>query len=321
MNSSFTIDPILAVLATRARQEPEHIFLVLTATEAEAQQFTKGSLALASGSLGTKDILYFPGFVQAGVFRYESARRILAHRIAALHQFSKQCPRIIVTSVAGISRISASTEWVDKAAIHLSVAQECDIDPLVAELRRRDYSLCERVDDIGDFSVRGGIIDFWTPGQKNPTRLEFFGDTLDKIRLFRKGDQRSFEQLQSISILPMREFIWEAQEASEVTIEKVNKYILNQGIAGRHRTEIIENIRYGIPFPGVDDFASVFSGGRFESLSAIITENAQKLGKNFIYLQLEFMEFMSTIFRMKTSVSADVFIEEKKLRVCTTKAL
>jgi transcription-repair coupling factor (superfamily II helicase) len=278
------IDAILFSVVHRIANEGQTTFLILAATEADAQQITRSILALSGSLLAPDDVIYFPGFVQAGVFRFESARKVLAHRIGALHKLSTHFPRVVVSSACGISRVAPHTSWIQQNTLTLRINQEHDIDELAAHLRRYDYSFSERVEDVGEFTVRGGILDCWSPGQKFPTRLEFFGDTLEKIRVFRKGDQRSFDVLETLPILPLREFVWPKTEASDETLHALNKYILAQGMAGRHRTEILENLRYGITFPGIDDLASVFSKHLFPPLHALLQELANEHSKNLTTL-------------------------------------
>ena len=62
------------------------------------------------------------------------------------------------------------------------------------------------IGNIGQFSVRGGILDVWSPDADSPVRIEFFGDTVDSIRVFDPETQLSTERLKETSIAPMREF-------------------------------------------------------------------------------------------------------------------
>jgi transcription-repair coupling factor (superfamily II helicase) len=60
--------------------------------------------------------------------------------------------------------------------------------------------------NVGEFSVRGGILDVWSPDAEMPVRIEFFGDTIDSMREFDPETQLSTEQIKETSIAPMREF-------------------------------------------------------------------------------------------------------------------
>ncbi|HSL53686.1 MAG TPA: transcription-repair coupling factor, partial [Pyrinomonadaceae bacterium] len=62
------------------------------------------------------------------------------------------------------------------------------------------------VGGVGEFSMRGGIVDVWPPGREAPVRLEFFGDTVDSVREFDPENQLSTAQLKEVEVPPMREF-------------------------------------------------------------------------------------------------------------------
>lgn len=78
-------------------------------------------------------------------------------------------------------------------------------EELVELLLASGYVREDPVGAIGEFSMRGGILDVWSPGERAPVRVEFFGDTVDSIRRFDAETQLSIEQLQATEVVPMRE--------------------------------------------------------------------------------------------------------------------
>ncbi|MGB8510442.1 MAG: transcription-repair coupling factor, partial [Pyrinomonadaceae bacterium] len=80
-------------------------------------------------------------------------------------------------------------------------------DDLIELLRASGYVREDPVGAIGEYSLRGGILDVWPPGTDTPLRIEFFGDTVDSIRKFDPETQLSVGQLQAAEIVPMRELI------------------------------------------------------------------------------------------------------------------
>jgi transcription-repair coupling factor (superfamily II helicase) len=76
---------------------------------------------------------------------------------------------------------------------------------LIEKLVASGYVREEPIKNIGEFSVRGGILDVWSPTAEMPVRIEFFGDTVDSIRQFDAETQLSVGQLKEIAIAPMRE--------------------------------------------------------------------------------------------------------------------
>jgi transcription-repair coupling factor (superfamily II helicase) len=91
------------------------------------------------------------------------------------------------------------------------VAPEELIDKLVAG----GYVREDPIGAVGEFSMRGGILDVWPPGHDAPVRIEFFGDTVDSIREFDPETQLSTTQLTHVAIAPMRELIVRASDFRE----------------------------------------------------------------------------------------------------------
>ena len=85
----------------------------------------------------------------------------------------------------------------------------------MAGLVAAGYLREDPVGAVGEFSMRGGILDVWSPGQERPVRIEFFGDEIDSIRGFDPETQLSTSQLSAIEIVPMREVAVRSQDFSE----------------------------------------------------------------------------------------------------------
>jgi transcription-repair coupling factor (superfamily II helicase) len=76
---------------------------------------------------------------------------------------------------------------------------------LIARLLQAGYSRCDLVEGVGQFAVRGGILDVFSPSADNPIRLEFFGDELDTMGCFDPLTQRRTENLDQVVLLPVAE--------------------------------------------------------------------------------------------------------------------
>ncbi len=91
------------------------------------------------------------------------------------------------------------------AAFTLEVGQEYPIDVLTAKLAAAGYSRCGMVEGPGQFALRGGIIDIYSPAADRPIRAEFFGDELDTMGYFDIATQRRSENIDSVVVLPVGE--------------------------------------------------------------------------------------------------------------------
>ena len=74
---------------------------------------------------------------------------------------------------------------------------------ICARLAEAGYNRVPQVERVGDYSVRGGIIDAWSPGDEFPVRAEFFGDDLESLRLFDAGSQRSVRRVDAATLQPV----------------------------------------------------------------------------------------------------------------------
>ena len=91
------------------------------------------------------------------------------------------------------------------AAFHLEAGKEYVLEDLLTRLTASGYSRCGMVEGPGQFAVRGGILDIYSPAADMPVRAEFFGDELDTMGYFDPDTQRRTENVDSITILPVGE--------------------------------------------------------------------------------------------------------------------
>lgn len=260
------LEVLSAEVVRRALAGKSKLHLVVTPTDNDALLAEECLRQLAGSEFSSHDVVGLPAFVQSGVYRFESARRLLARRLCALHLLRTYPVRCLVVSAPALARVVPAAGWLAAHTIELETGAEVDQDSLLDRLLTLGYQTVQRVEEVGECAVRGGILDIWTPSEKNPVRCEFFGDTLEKIRLFRTADQRSFETLNKVNILPSREFVWPSEAQVNPWIERFNKAILAQGLQGTIRNDLLENIRCSIPFPGADDLTPLFSDTEFISV-------------------------------------------------------
>jgi len=154
-----------------------------------------------------KEILVLPEEEQL-FLRYEARNHDqLIERMKALKALRTGKPVIIVAPIsAAIKRISPHKSFEEKV-IKLSLGEEADLNALREQLTAMGYEFAEMIEGKGQFSLRGGILDIFTPDSDNPYRIEFFGDEIDSIRTFNKESQRSIENLRFIEVYPAEQLV------------------------------------------------------------------------------------------------------------------
>jgi len=127
----------------------------------------------------------------------------MARRAAARHRLARGGgPGVVVASVrSAIQRLSPSSP----DPLSLAREEEVPLDHLVRDLADLGYSRTDRVEGRGEFAVRGGIVDVFPAQAEEPVRLDFFGDTVEDIRLISVATQRSEDPIDRLVAYPARE--------------------------------------------------------------------------------------------------------------------
>ena len=126
-------------------------------------------------------------------------------RLRQLYDLTSGITKLQILSWEALSQRTMPREVLLNAAFRLEVGNSYSIDQLLQRLTESGYSHCSMVEGPGQFSVRGGILDIFSPAADLPCRAEFFGDELDTMGYFDPDTQRRTENIDSITILPVGE--------------------------------------------------------------------------------------------------------------------
>ena len=138
---------------------------------------------------------------------YESAavsRQAEQKRLAALWAMAGGA-QVICASVSGLIQRTIPPETLRRAAFTIRNGSEAAMEDVIDALVRCGYSRTDQVEGPGQFAVRGGILDFFSPFESEPVRVEFWGDTVDSMGHFSVSDQRRTDAVERCTILPAAE--------------------------------------------------------------------------------------------------------------------
>jgi len=133
-----------------------------------------------------------------------SARRLATLSALVVHAKKPHAAIVLVTANALLQKI-APKEVIEAMAFSARPGQTIKMTDIASRLERNGFERVATVRDVGEFAVRGGILDVFVPGQLEPMRLDFFGDTLESIRHFDPASQRTTEKARSLDLNPMSE--------------------------------------------------------------------------------------------------------------------
>src|SRR5437867_4388099 len=127
----------------------------------------------------------------------DAERAVIARRLAAGE------PLIVVATPAGLDTpLPAPGEFAERS-LRIGVGDRLERELLLEALETAGYERVDTVVEVGQWSVRGGILDVFVPSHARPVRLEFFGDDVESIRLFDPSTQRSTDALDEVLVLPL----------------------------------------------------------------------------------------------------------------------
>ena len=174
--------------------------VVICSAEDEAGRLALDIAALTMEQASTLNVREFT-FHDAEVV----SRQIEQARLATLTALLEQKAPIVVMSISGALQRTISKQQLAEASLTLRKGSSYDINELSERLVLCGYSRCEQVEGRGQFSLRGGILDFFSPNHDEPVRCEFFGDEIDSMGLFDISTQRRTETLSEARIIPVAE--------------------------------------------------------------------------------------------------------------------
>jgi transcription-repair coupling factor (superfamily II helicase) len=200
----------------KLQAETKKTFVIITDSNRELETWENDLVFFQSPIANHQTpILTLPAFESDVYSSLSPHAETLEQRALALWNLSKSQPGFVITSAKSlITRVLPPAEMQKLGAV-LKRDEDFPPEDLIEKLAAGGYAWEEPLQSVGDFSVRGGIVDVWSPDAENPVRIEFFGDTVDSIREFDTETQLSINQLKEISLAPMREFSANAKDLKD----------------------------------------------------------------------------------------------------------
>lgn len=128
-------------------------------------------------------------------------------RLGMLHHLAREGYPLLVASIEALSLRTIPKQALFSSAIPLALGGSYNIEELLLRLTRLGYRRSTLVEGVGQFALRGGILDVYSPAASGPVRVEFFGDELDAMGYFDTTTQRRTENVDSILLLPTAEVL------------------------------------------------------------------------------------------------------------------
>ena len=196
--SESRVAPVCAYLCRKKDQS-----IIIVSTDVRARR-----LALdLSFFVKDKEIMVLPG-EEPFFLRYDAKNHDqMIERLKALKALRTGEPAVVIAPVSAAIKKMTPHSFFEESTVKLTLGEEIDLEKVKADLVKMGYERMEIVDGRGQFSIRGGIIDVFTPDGNHPYRVELFGTEIDSIRTFDEDTQRSLENLKFIEIYPAEQIM------------------------------------------------------------------------------------------------------------------
>ncbi len=189
--------------------------------------------------------------------------RVSSQRIEVLGRMRSGAPMIVVAPVEALMQRVPPPDLFGGAEELILAGEELDLEELLRRLLRWGYSRVSRVEDPGDFGVKGGIVDVFCPLYGLPLRIEMIGETVETIRPFDPATQRSVARelgaLREATLLPVREVLFH-DDAGRRAATRLKELELAGKASVRLGRRLREDLALETFFAGVEFLQPAFHG-------------------------------------------------------------
>ncbi len=215
------------------------------------------------------DVLTFPDWETLPYDVFSPHQDIISERLTTLYRLPDIKPgQILILPVATLLQRLSPKSFIQQQVLILKKGQTLDINEFRHKLEQNGYACVSQVMEHGEFAVRGSIVDIFPSGHHLPFRIDLFDDEIDSMRRFDPESQRSLDTIESIDLLPAREFPFNSDAISQFR----SRY--RESIAGDPTlSKIYQDVSQNIIPAGIEYYLPLFFD-HVESLFDYLPRNA-----------------------------------------------
>jgi len=218
--------------------------LVITSNPEDAQNIADDLVSF----LGEEKVFYFPSWeILPYEFSFPSSE-VIGKRLLALFNLVFKKNVIVVASVRSAFEKTLTPSQFRNSCLNLKKGENKNLSFLVEKLLNLGFVRYPQVEEVGSFSLRGGILDIFPYSSEDPVRIEFFGDVIESIREFSILTQRTTKKIKDAFILPKREVL--------ISDEKIEEYLSK--IEPEKADKLRQKINLFQEIPGLEWMGSLF---------------------------------------------------------------
>ena len=196
---------------------------------------------------------HFPDWETLPYDSFSPHQDIISNRLSTLYHLPEMSHGILIVPVTTLMTRLAPRTFLESNSLILDIGQKLDMDQMRLRLDAGGYQCVSTVYEHGEFAVRGNILDLFPMGSPLPYRIDLFDDEIETIRTFNADDQLSIEQVESVRMLPAREF-----PLNKDSIAKFRENFRTVFEGNPQNSLIYRDISNGIAPSGIEYYLSLF---------------------------------------------------------------
>ncbi len=251
--------------------------LLVICPDAQSAKRLHDDLQFFLADTGRQDqLFYYPPYDVAPYESLSPHSAITAARLSALAALgSVRSEAVVVSAVGPLLKRVIPKGKLSGSALDVRVGEEADREIMIYALEESGYHRAPLVEDVGEYAVRGGVIDFWSPLLSHPSRIELFGDEIRSIRSFSPLRQTTLKHIDSARIFACQEAII-SEGTPDQFAERIKPMADAQNVDRRLRNRLVEEVRAGIHTPGIE-FLLPLLYERLDSIADYLSSSASVL--------------------------------------------
>jgi transcription-repair coupling factor (superfamily II helicase) len=239
----------LSLAIAEAASNAKRFTLLLTADSQSAERLQE-ELSFFAPDL---PVLHFPDWETLPYDLFSPHQDIISQRIAALYRLPELKHGVLVVPITTALHRLAPKRFLLGSSLVMQVGQQLDVNQMRGNLEAAGYRCVDTVYEHGEFAVRGALIDLFPMGSSQPYRIDLFDDEIETLRTFDPENQRSIDKVESIKLLPAREFPLEKKAVTDFRGRFRERFDVDF-----RRCPIYQDLSTGITPAGIEYYLPLF---------------------------------------------------------------
>ena len=295
-----------AYLAVRICQKQKIPIAIVVSSPQDAEMFLEDLKFFAGKS--RPPIIYFPSYNILPFKDLAYHSETSAKRIRSLYQLiAADVPPIVVTTVDALLHKIIPKQEISEYAELIMVGEDLDRELLIQKLASGGYMHSALVEEPGDFCVRGGILDIFSPLYSNPLRLEMFGDRVESIRFFSASNQRTLTSIEEAVILPAKEAILKTEYLNEI-VSRIRRQASTLELPVTKTRKLVDRLKNEGVIPGIESLVPLL----YPKLSTCF----EYVPDNALYMLINPLELEKTAEKLQEQVANNFLTAREKGKLC-----